>query len=259
MDGTLLNDDLIITEHTKAAIISAVESGAYFVVSTGRSMMSAARKLTGLEALFDRDMPFITFNGATVVMGKSKKILFNLSLGKDYAKQIYDIGLKRGIPVIMWIGEQLWVSHDCEAVREYQKLSNAEVNIIEDIERRSETGVSKMMWIDSPEKILSYQDEMNKYFNGSVNCHLSKPEFLEFVSEKASKGAALREIGKVLGIDKSEIIAVGDSYNDLSMLEYAGLGVAMQNASGDIKSLCQYVTLSNNHDGVAEVIEKFVL
>ena len=255
MDGTLLNDDSKITERTKSAIISAVESGVLFVTSTGRPMCA----VENINALFDKDMPFILFNGAAVMMGKSRKILFSSYLELDYAKQIYDFGVSRNTPVIMWTGDRLWASIDCEAARDYQKISCVEINIIDDIEKCGKSGVSKMLWIDTPDNIKSCQREMNEYFKGAINCHASRPEFLEFVSAEASKGLALREIGRVCGIDKSEMIAVGDSYNDMSMLEYAGFSVAMDNAPDDIKAVCSHVTLSNNDDGVAAVIDKYIL
>lgn len=253
MDGTLLNDESKLTERTKRAVRAAVSAGILFVTATGRPMCASEE----VNALFDDDLPFITFNGAAVVMGKSKKILFSSFLGADHVKEIYRLGIEYNVPVIVWSNETLWVSRDGEDVREYQKISAVPVNIIKDIEDIA--NVSKMLWIDEPQKITLYQREMGGYFKGRVNCHPSRPEFLEFVSENTSKGAALCEIGKIYGIDKSEMIAAGDGYNDLSMLEYAGLGIAMQNAPEDVKAVCKYVAPSNNGDGVAKVIEKFFL
>ena len=255
MDGTLLNDDSVMTERTKSAVKAAVEAGVLFVASSGRPLLA----LDNINSLFDKDLPFIVFNGASVVMGKSKKILFSYSLQFDYVRQIYNFGLKLNVPVIMWINERLWVSRGCEKVREYQKISGAEINIISDINDFKNDSVSKMLWIDTPDNIRRYQRDMDEHFNGRVNCQPSQPKFLEFVNAEASKGNALCEIGKIYGIDRSEMIAVGDSYNDLSMLEYAGFGIAMQNAPDDIKDVCKYVTLSNNDDGVAAVIDKFIL
>jgi len=259
MDGTLLNDNLIITERAKSAIISAVEAGVMFIAATGRPMCALEKNI---NAFFTEDMPFIIFNGAAVMTCKSKKIMFSSPLQTDCVKQIYDLGLNRNVlAVVMWVGEELWVSRDCVAVREYQKLSGRELNIIHDIEGFGSSGVSKMMWLDEPENIRGYHKEIKGYFNfnGNIDCYPTRPELFEFVNSAASKGAALCEIGRIYGIDKSEMIAVGDNYNDLSMLEYAGLGVAMENSPDDIKAVCQYVTLSNNDDGVAAVIEKFVL
>ena len=255
MDGTLLNDDSVLTPRTKSAIAEAVKAGIIFVTATGRPMCASEE----VNALFDLDMPFIVFNGVKAVLGKSKKTLFSSSLELGYAKQIYEIGTARDIAVIMWtLEETLRVSCDSSATRDYRKISGAGLNIIDDIEEYGKSGIAKMMWIDEPDKIKIYRGEMAEIFEGKVNCYASRPMFLEFVNEQSSKGAALREIGKLYGIDKGEMIAIGDSDNDISMLEYAGLGVAMANASDEVKSVCQHIAPSNNEDGVAEVIEKII-
>ena len=131
--------------------------------------------------------------------------------------------------------------------------------IISNIDDLAEQDIYKMLWIGTPEEMNRFQREMSAFFGNAVNCHTSRPEFLEFVSSEADKGSAMAEIGKVYGIDKSEMIAIGDSYNDICMLKYAGFGVAVENAPDDIKNICDYVTVSNNNNGVAAVIEEFVL
>ncbi|MCL1795211.1 MAG: Cof-type HAD-IIB family hydrolase [Oscillospiraceae bacterium] len=255
MDGTLLNDESKLTERTKSAIKETVKKGVVFVTSTGRPMIASE----SVNELFSEDMPFIVFNGVTAIMGKSKKNLFSASLDLECALQIYETGKSRDIPVIMWtLDEELWVSRDCAETQDYRNISGAKLNIIDEPEKRGKSGIAKMMWINEPEKIKIYRGEMAKFFEGRVNCYASRPNFLEFVGAASSKGAALSEIGKIYGIGKSEMIAVGDSDNDISMLEYAGLGVAMQNASREVKFLCRQVTSSNNKDGVAKVIEKYI-
>jgi len=255
MDGTLLNSASVITEVTKTAILQAIDYGVIFVVSTGRPM----RAVENVNALFDEDMPFIVFNGATVVMGKSRKVLFNKYLDVASAREIFKIGISRGIPVVLWTGERLWASRECSITRKYQQISGADMAIISNIDDLAEQDIYKMLWIGTPEEMNRFQREMSAFFGNAVNCHTSRPEFLEFVSSEADKGSAMAEIGKVYGIDKSEMIAIGDSYNDVSMLKYAGFSIAMQNAPDDIKAICSHVTLSNNNDGVAAVINKYIL
>ena len=255
MDGTLLNDRSQITERTKTALQAAVDAGMIFVTSTGRPMCSVEK----VNALFTKDLPFIIYNGAMAVMGKSGRTLFSKALGFEYAKVIYNIGVARDIAVVLWSNDELYISRDCEAIRDYYTISNVAPRIIDDINDFQGRYICKMIWIDSPEKAAKYQNEMNAYFGGSVNVHTSRPYLLEFVDAGASKALALEAIGLEFGIDKSEMIAVGDGYNDISMLEYAGLGVAMDNAPDDIKKVCSYITLSNNDDGVAAVIYKYFL
>lgn len=259
MDGTLLNDESVLTERTRSAVRSAIDKGVLFVPSTGRPL----RGVEFLNAAFAEDLPFITFNGAVVITGKSKKVLFSKGLEPGFAAEIYKMGEERGLPVVMWAGEELFVSRDCEAIRKYQSITGADMQIITDtdmLRQHDGAGITKMIWLADPSKpaeALRYQTEMNAFLKGRVNCHISRPYMLEFVGAEASKARALEEIGKIYGIDRSEMIAVGDSYNDVSMLEYAGLGIAMQNAPDDIKKICRYVTLSNNEDGVAAAIHKF--
>ena len=255
MDGTLLNEEAELTTRTKTALIKAVEAGILFVTATGRPMVAAEK----VNAIFEKDMPFITFNGAVIIMGKSRKTLMNKHLDFALAKEGYTIGASQNIPVIIWTGEQLWVSRECKEVSDYQEASSAKLSVIDEIDDLSERSVSKMLWIGSPEKISCLQNEMKTHFEGKLNCFTSLPIFLEFVSIEADKGTALAEIGRIYGIDRSEMIAVGDGYNDISMIKYAGLGVAMANAPKDVKAASGFVTLSNNDDGVAAVIEKYII
>jgi Cof subfamily protein (haloacid dehalogenase superfamily) len=120
-------------------------------------------------------------------------------------------------------------------------------------------GVTKMLWIIPSQEAGRLRTEMLALLDDRVNCHTSQPHLMEFVDAGASKGLALAAVGMAYGIKREEMIAVGDGYNDVSMLEYAGLGVAMGNAPEEIKALCQYTTLSNDEDGVAAVIEKYIL
>ena len=254
MDGTLLNDKSIITKRTITAIKSAVDAGVVFVVSTGRPMCG----VSDINALFTEDMPVIVFNGAMAVTGKSGKILFSRPLDFQLAGEIYNVGMSRNVPVAMWCynkSERLYVSSDCDAVRDYQTITGAKLHLIDDFNMFKDKHICKMLWIDTPENAALWQVEMNMHFGGKVNCHTTRPYLLEFVDAGASKALAMEAIGNVYNIDKSEMIAVGDGYNDLSMLKYAGLGVAMGNAPEEIKKVCKYVTLSNNEDGVAELID----
>jgi len=258
MDGTLVNDKSELTERTKAAIIKAVDAGALFVTATGRPFSNAQE----VNRLLDKDMPFIVFNGAAAYMGKSEKLLFERFLDFELANEAFTIGQEKGMAQIVWTGPRLWANRNCEGTNTYHSYCKGlDMTIVTDLTtiRDEVDGISKVLWIDYPENIKKLSVEMRAHFSDRLKCVSSMAHFLEFVSIQAGKGAALAEIGRLFGIDRSEMIAVGDAYNDVCMLEYAGLGVAVANAPDDIKSKCDYVTLSNNDDGVADVIEKFIL
>ena len=255
MDGTLLNDKSELTERTKTAIIRAVEAGVLFVAATGRAMSG----VEFVNALFDADMPFITLNGAVAIMGKSRRIIASTDLDFDLAKETYELGVSRGVSVIVWTGDRLWGCRECEDTIRYQEIACSKMTFISDFNELKGLGISKVLWIDTWQNIEKYRIELVERYKGILNCFPSRPVYLEFVSIDADKGIALEEIAKATGIDRSEIIAVGDGYNDVSMLKYAGLGFAMANAPDDVKAACGRVALSNNEDGVADVIERYIL
>jgi len=258
MDGTLLNSDGQLSERTKSAILRSVEVGITFVAATGRPL----RNIEIVNELFDVDMPFIIFNGAAAYMGKSKKLLFETYLDFDLAKEAFDIGQKLGFSQIIWTGPKLWANRNSDETLHYQTLSSViDMPLISDLSQLGDDKkhISKVLWIAEPEKVAKLRLEMIDFFGEKLNCFSSMPFFLEFVSPKASKGIALAEVGRILGISGNEMIAFGDAYNDVPMLDYVGCSVAMENAPDDIKQMCDHVTSSNDDDGVAVAIEQFVL
>lgn len=122
-------------------------------------------------------------------------------------------------------------------------------------------GITKILWYDDVSQIQQIEKELRKtaHFHNVTFC-TSKPFYLEFFSSKVSKAAAIDCIGKLYDFTPAETIAIGDGFNDLSMIHYAALGVAMANAPDGVKESADYITArTNNEDGVAEVLEKFVL
>jgi len=258
IDGTLVNDKLEITERTKEAIKNAIDAGAIFVTATGRAFQNT--KIVG--DLLDKDMPFIVFNGAAAFMGKSEKLLFERFLDYDLAKEAFIYGQKIEIPQIVWAGPRLLASGEYKETLRYQTLSRGlEMTVINDLAEIIDEvkGISKVLWIDDPVRIKKLAPKMREHFKGRLKCVSSMAHYLEFVSNDAGKGTALADIGKLFGIDKSEMIAIGDGNNDIGMITYAGLGVAVENAPDDVRAAADYITLSNNENGVAHVIEKFIL
>ena len=255
MDGTLLNDNYNISSRTQAAILKWAEAGLYFVPATGRPLCA----MESISTLFSEDTPFIVYNGAMGIMHRSKEVLFSITLDPTLVPEIYCLGDERNLPVALWCQERLYANKNCDPIQFYQEATNAPAKIIDSpskIDELALLGVTKILWMDYPERVLIHQRDMQAHFGDRVNCHATRPELFEFVAPNASKAVALEKIGVRLGVSREEIVAVGDGYNDLSMLEYAGFSIAMGNAPGDIKKVCDYVTLTNNEDGVAVWIEE---
>lgn len=258
MDGTLISDNRTLSQRNKNAIIKAIDAGVYFVVATGRPYVGT--KI--VSDLFEKDIPFIVLNGAAVCMSKTGEIIHEQYLDFDLAKQVYEIGEKKGLPQIVWTGPTLWANRVCDETIEYEGYGDVPLKVIDDFDtlKTTTSGISKVLWIDDPEKIRNvHAPEMSRHFGNSLNHFSSMLFFLEFVSIDTGKGPALKYVGEFLGISRDEMVAIGDSYNDISMLDYAGYSVVVDNAPGDIKRTVDHITSSNNDDGVAEFIENFVL
>jgi Cof subfamily protein (haloacid dehalogenase superfamily) len=255
IDGTLVDSNGELSNETKKAIALGVEKGLIFTISTGRPIQ-------GVEPLIEQiglDLPFITYNGAMVIMGESKKILYQQNLSAMHAKSIIELGKKYHTTIIVWVDNQLYVNRIDDRSRKYAEGIRVEPILMKDIDEIVKNGVTKVLWYDEPDVIERYENEVGQYLSDAINYHTSRPVFLEFVDKNASKAIAMKKLGEHYKISPSEMIAVGDGHNDLSMLEYAGLGVAMANAKEGVKKKADYITLSNDENGVAHAIHKFVL
>lgn len=255
IDGTLLNSRSELAPRVKQAVERAVAANVLFVVSTGRPLCGVER----LNLAFDADLPVIAYNGAAVIMSRSKKLLLERNLSPALCREAIGLGLERGASVNIWVNDTLYSASDTEKNDVYKRISRFEPVLGADIDDVVKNGASKVLWCDGAEAISGFQDEMRTHFEGRLNCHTSSPSLLEFVDMDASKARAMEKLGELYGIRRSEMIAVGDGHNDLSMLEYAGLGIAMANAPRAVRDRADYITLSNDEDGVAHVIEKFIL
>ncbi|WP_461206680.1 Cof-type HAD-IIB family hydrolase [Clostridium sp. DL1XJH146] len=254
MDGTLINTKGTISEKNVASIKKAVEKGIIFTICTGRAIQ-------GVE-LYDSqlglDLPYITYNGAMIVMGKSKEILYEQGLLQEDAREILKLGRKFNTTMIVWADNKLYVNKLNERVNDYEKLSNVKPILIQNEEEIIQKGITKIIWYDDVEKMDNYQSFLRDELGGKVNFCTSKPFFLEFFHKEVSKGIAVKKLGEHLGIKKEEMIAIGDGFNDLSMIEYVGMGVAMANAPKEVKAVADYITMTNDEDGVAHILDKFI-
>ena len=255
MDGTLLNDNGQITPDTVVAIKSAIASNVIFTISTGRPIQGVDK----YSALLSLKAPIITCNGAMVVQADTKEVLFSQTLLSSDAMRIFERGTKMGITMCVWANNRLYCNVLNERVDYYKSISDVDATLIDDFEMLAKSGITKILWYDEADAIAEMQEQLKKVPFEKVTYCTSRPIFLEFFNSDVSKAEAMKKIGELYNIKREEMIAIGDGYNDLPMIEYAGLGVAMANAPDGVKQHSDYVTQrSNNDDGIAEVIKKFI-
>ncbi len=255
VDGTLVTSERTITDSTKAAIQAAIEKGVLVSISSGRPYVGVGpiAKQLGLKA------PMIAYNGGMIVDSTNDQIIYECGMNPEDARRVIADGQKEDTTIIIWSKDELYVNRMDVRVDSYRQISDVVPHLIEDYEALIEQGITKILWIDDVETIVVYRDRYRKKYQEQINVVTSLPMFLEFVDKGVSKAEALKRIGEQYGIKREEMIAIGDGDNDLEMLEYAGLGIAMGNAHDHVKAVCEDVTASNDDDGVAKAIKKHIL
>ncbi len=255
MDGTLLKNNGEISEETLSAIQDICDRGIKFVVSSGRPV-PGIRKYDFLNGI---DSSAIVYNGGKIIDLKTDKVLFSQGLYPDDGRKILALGDNLGTTMCIWSDEKLYCNVLNERTEKYKRHSGLEpiqVNAA-DYEALISQGIAKILWYDEIDRVQQFIKIMGKESFESVSCFTSNPAYLEISNALVSKAKAMEKLGEIYGIDREEMVAVGDGENDLSMIEYAGLGVAMANASDKVKSKADYITASNEDEGVAKVLYKF--
>ncbi|MCM3749850.1 Cof-type HAD-IIB family hydrolase [Paenibacillus pasadenensis] len=255
VDDTLLNDELEVTPHTRAALKSALEHGVTVTLATGRMFASARQVAEGLQL----NVPIITYQGSLVKTLLDGKVLYERTVPSDAAAELNQYCLDNGLHLQLYVDDKLYVREDNDKVRDYARNSKIPFIVAPDFDSLLSQPLLKMLIIDEPERLDALIPELQPLIGDRVHMTKSKAHYLEFMHKEGTKGHALRFIAEHIGCTMEETIAMGDGWNDREMLMAAGLGVAMGNAQAPLKEIADYITLSNNEDGVAHVVEKFIL
>ncbi len=260
LDYTLLDKDSKISARNKKAIQNAVYRGLKFTIATGRMFKTSVAYMNDLE--LDHDWPIINYHGALIKTAKSRKTVYHRPMDNKVAVDLIETTHKMGCHVSLFIGDNLFVREENEHTRYYQSLTNIELQPVGDLSnflKQKKANPTKMSIISWDGHIDKIEPDLKALFGEKLSILQSRPYFLEITDKKATKGQALRWLAGRSGIKAEEVIAFGDGYNDLDMISYAGLGVAVANAHPEVLKAARLVSSSHNEDGVAEVIEKYVL
>lgn len=255
LDDTLLDKDFQLSGPVRQAVAAVRAAGVYFTISTGRMFRSAAR----LAGELGIDLPLITYQGALVKNSLSGEVLIYRPLPLEHARGIIGQIHRKGFHINAYLDDRLLVERDTPEGQRYAAVAGVEQEVVGDLLEYLDTDPTKVLAIAREPELDALAEEMRPVYGEQVHIVKSKPHFLEFSHPEATKGHALAALAGRWGIDRSEVMAIGDSYNDLEMLEYAGLGVVVANARDDIKSRAGYVTSAPYGEGVVEALRKFVL
>ena len=262
LDGTLLNDQREITPGNRKALEQALAQGHRVVINTGRPLKSAILQNKRL-GLTQEGCYLISFNGGLIYDSYREEIIFRQCLPRSLALDIIRLCDRRGLHVQTYDREQVLVEPRWadEALERYCAKILMDYQVIPSFSQGLTEDPAKVLVISYTDRaaLEALQAEILRAFP-EVDCFFSCREYLEVVPKGVHKGSAVARMCQTLGIAIADSIAVGDAENDLSMLATAGLGCAMANAVEAAKKAAGYVTkCDNNHDGIAEIVNTFLL
>jgi len=260
MDGTLLKEDKTITAKTKEALKAASSLGVKIVLTTGRPIQGIKDYLNELQLIDENDY-VIALNGALICNCSDYSIInSNETLkGKDL-KYIYNKVKELKTYFHAFTGNEDLVNIKSKFSEEEEKRINLKVRVVEFLtEIKDDDEILKVVLEEEKDVLNKITSQIPKELFEEYNIIRSVDFMLEFMKKGCNKATGIEKLAHHLGISREEIIAIGDASNDKEMIEYAGLGVAMGNAESEIKMLANFITRSNEEDGVAYVIDKYIL
>ena len=259
IDGTLTNSKKEITPATKEAILRIQEMGVHVAIASGRPTPGTRKVAETLE--LDRFGGYVlSFNGGRVTNCKTKEVVLDKTIPPEMAAVLCEEAKAHGVGILTYDDE---VALAGSAVDEYMELeariNGITIRQVGNFKDAVDFPVNKCLMTGEPEYLATVEQKLKEKYAGSLNIFRSEPFFLELMPKGIDKASVLKRFISFLGIKRDEVICCGDGYNDLTMIEFAGLGVAMANARKEVLEAADYITASNDEDGIVQVIEKFIL
>lgn len=259
LDGTLTNSKKEITEPTKKALIEIQEDGKKVVLASGRP-------INGVQPLADElelkrfGSYILSFNGARITQCSTGNLIYNKILPANVIEPIYQIVKQyKGVDIVTYEGENLISGvQPNEYTKKEKNINKMHIKTVDHFPEYIDFPVNKLLITGEPKVLEGLMEVLKAKFHSLLNIYRSEPYFLEIMPQKIDKAYTLQKLLGSIGLTADQMICCGDGYNDLSMIEYAGLGVAMENAQPIVREKADYITRSNDEDGVLYVIEQFM-
>lgn len=268
IDGTLTNDKKVITPATRDALLAAQSSGIRLILSSGRPVQGLRAIASELDLQHHGGL-LVAFNGAHVVDAQTDEVLFDQPMREETLRSL--IAHMRAFDVIPWVteGKNLYVERGCRHVITYRdepvdiveyerRMCDLTLCEVDDLAEVCARPQDKLLCASEPEYLQDNWRAMYEPFADTLSGMFTADFYYEFMAPGINKGHALAGALPKLGIDASEVVAFGDGENDISMIMWAGIGVAMENAIEATKEAADMVTASNNADGIAVALSEIL-
>ena len=262
LDETLLRrDDKSVSPADREAIRACRERGVKFVPASGRGCRSIAKTLRELGVEDAAGEYVISFNGGAITENRGERLLHFAGLPFSLAEEFYRRSLQYDVCVHVYTKDTVYVYNYVEDERRFLEGRMEVVEISDkNLDFLRGTEIVKCLYMNTDHAYLEGIAEELRDLTGEVDVSYSSNRYLEFNRRGVNKGAGLRRLAEILGVDMADTMAIGDNYNDLTMIQAAGLGVGVANTVEALKPQCDYVTRATcDESAVAEVLHKFIL
>lgn len=257
LDGTLTNHDKVVTPRTRQALLKAQELGTVIILASGRPTYGIVPVAECLE-LEKRGGYILSYNGGNIVNAKTGEKLFSQFLPDAVIPILYKYAKEKNHALLGYAGNEIITEMpDDQYVKEESRINKMNIRKVDNLLDALEPHPTKLLMTGDPTDMIKAEEELVEILGEKMDIFRSAPFFLELVPKGIDKAQSLLRLLSKINLTPADLMAFGDGYNDLSMLKLAGVGVAMANAAPEVRADADYVTLSNEEDGVAEALLHF--
>lgn len=257
LDGTLTNHDKVVTPRTRQALLKAQEQGAIIILASGRPTYGIVPVAECLE-LEKRGGYILSYNGGNIVSTKTGEKLFSQFLPDAVIPILYKYAKEKNHALLGYAGNEIITEMpDDQYVKEESRINKMNIRKVDNLLDALEPHPTKLLMTGDPTDMIKAEEELVEILGEKMDIFRSAPFFLELVPKGIDKAQSLLRLLSKINLTPADLMAFGDGYNDLSMLKLASVGVAMANAAPEVRADADYVTLSNEEDGVAEALLHF--
>lgn len=255
LDGTLLDSQRRITPRTHRALQQIVEAGITLVIATGQTFPALLSLCPGVPL----NGPQIVYNGAQIINIDDHTSLFERLVPTEYILPALSTLQEQGISRVYHTHERVFADEDIPGIKDWYLPPAPPAISVRDVSTLYPRPCIKLVGVCDPGELARKRTYFEELFASRLYVTQAASDLIEFLHPEASKGYALAHIARLFDIPATEIVAIGDNHNDLGMLRFAGLGIAMGNASEEVKAAAHHVTRNNDEEGVALALEEHIL
>ncbi len=258
LDGTLLRNDKTVSNYTVSKVHEMINEGHYFVVATGRPFFRITKILNQLDIISDK-IYCICNNGGLIISTDGSKVLYEENMPHEHAVELIDLAIKHDVNMLVYQREYINTDHldECVTILNGEPRLRLIDGTKEDLKKIP--NICKVVYNGTHEKLLEFKSKVPNEILEKYNFVFSGLDFLEVNNKTIDKGVAIKRLAQILEVDEDNIYAVGDEENDLAMIKSCKNGCCVSNANPKLKEVAKYITLSNEEDGVAALIDKKIL